>query len=311
VRERAPAAIDRLLQAGQSHRRVTALVGAGTAAVAAGTVIAMRFPGHPYADVLGDDRPYRVSTLEDLRDDGEALAIVQRELLAEWGKFGPRDVDEMRLMLKNAGRLIFVVRFFEGDELGPPSGVLQTGLAEAAGDPERLLDVYPSFNEITGNGTWDRTPAMHGDTALLLQITAFGDRSQGVGGLLRDTALHMLPSSVKFALTTTPVPQGFDLSSDAESSPATRFHFRGGARPAGFAPGFKLSSPSRAAVPAGRQSNADVVFMRYTRDSEGAWQGVKRPEMRLRHHPIDFPVRMRPMRPRVPRRGTDRDRAAA
>lgn len=295
--------ISRVIHAGESHPKMTALVGAGTAAVAAGTVIAMRYQGRPYADVLADEQPYRVSTLDDLRDDEEALALIQRELLAEWGPFGPADMDEMKAMLRNAGRLVFVIRFYEDGELGPPSGVLQTGLVRAGGEPDRLRSAFASFDDITAHGTWEAAPRMHGDTAVLLQITAFGDRSKGIGGRLRDTALYMLPAHVKYALTTTPVPSGFDLTADPESQPATKFHFRGGARPAGYAPGFKVASEGRPGSPAGRQANTDVVFMRYSRNEDGMWEGVKRPDIKLRRHVIELPLRLR--RQRATRRGPE------
>jgi len=295
--------LGRLRAAGGQHPRLTAIIGAGTAAVAAGTVYALRHPGQPYADVFADEQPFRVSTLDDLRGDDAALALVQRELLAEWGPFGVRDMDEMRLMLRNAGRMVYVIRFYEDGELGPPSGVLQTALAPVSGDPERLLALYPSFDALTAGGTWAASPSMRGDTAILLQITAFGDRSRGVGGRLRDTALYMLPPSIRFALTTTPVPAGFGPGSDPESQPATRFHYRGGARPAGYAPGFKAPPPERQDAPPGRQANQDVVFMRYRRLDSGEWEGVQRPELRLRHHAVEIslaPV-VRSLRPRFVR----------
>ena len=286
---------------------LAALVGAGSAAVAAGTVYAMRHSGRPYADVLSDEQPYRVTTLEDLKDDEEALGLIQRELLSEWGAFGPGGMDEVRRLVRNAGRMVFAIRFYEDGNLGPPSGVLQTALADAGGEPERLTSVYPTFDAFTAGGSWESSASMRGDTAVLLQITAFGDRSRGVGSRLRDTALHMLPASVRFALTTTPVPDGFTLDSDPESSAAVRFHYRGGARPAGYAPGFKIPAVERAYWPAGRQSNRDVVFMRYRRLENGDWEGVQKPDLRLRHSPIDLalppvPRAIRRLRPRAPAR---------
>jgi hypothetical protein len=283
------------------HPKLAAFVGAGSAAVAMGTVYVMRHYGRFYADVLDEEQPYRISTLEDLRDDPEALEAIQRELLAEWGPFAPRDLDDMRRMAQNASRFIFVIQFYEDGQPGPVSGVLQTGLADAGGDPERLLAAYPTFDAITGAGSWETAASMRGDTAMLLQITAFGDRSKGVGSRLRDAALYMLPPTVKYALTTTPVPEGFTLESDPESSPATRFHYRGGARPAGYARAFKLPAAERAGWPAGRQANHDVVFMRYSRLDIGDWNGVARPDLRLRHHTLDLP--QVPMPRPIPIRG--------
>ncbi len=278
----------RLRDAGGQHPRMTALLGASTAAVAAGTVYVVRHPGRPYADVLSDELPYRVSTLDDLRDDEESLELIQRELLAEWGAFGPQDMAEMQALVRNAGRLVYVIRFYEDGELGPPSGVLQTGLCDAGGDPAQLQLAYPSFDAISAEGSWQASASMRGDTAMLLQITAFGARSRGVGGRLRDTALYMLPPGVKYALTTTPVPAGVGIDSDPESNPAMKFHFRGGARPAGYARGFKQPAAERASGPPGRQANTDIVFMRYARLASGDWDGVKRPDLRLKHHALEI-----------------------
>ncbi len=289
--------------AGDHRGRWAAVVG-GSAALAAGTVYVARHSGRVYADVLEDEQPYRISTLDDLREDEAALELIQRELLAEWGPFAPRDMEDMRRLARNAGRMVFVIRFYEDGRLGPPSGVLQTALAGAGGDPVLLKAIYPSFDAISAGGTWEASPSMRGDTALLLQITAFGERSRGVGSRLRDAALYMLPETVKYALTTTPVPEGFSLESDPESSPATRFHYRGGARPAGYAPGFKVASAGRADSPAGRQSNQHVVFMRYRRLEDGDWDGVKRPALRLRRSGVDLdlPELIRGLRPPLPLR---------
>jgi hypothetical protein len=298
----------------RGYPRLAALVGAGSAAVAVGTVYVMRHQGRVYADVLEDEHPYRVSTLDDLRDDDAALEMIQQELLAEWGPFAPRDLEDMRRMARNAGRFVYTIRFFEDGGLGPVVGLLQTGLVEAGGDPQRLLAIYPTFDAITGGGTWDTAATMRGDTAILLQITSFGDRSRGVGSRLRDAALYLLPPSVRFALTTTPVPDGFTLESDPESIPPVRFHYRGGARPAGYAAGYKIPAVERAGWPAGRQANHDVVFMRYTRLEGGEWEGVARPPLRLRHHALELPLRPAPLRAAIRRlrRGEpSRERIAA
>ena len=152
---------------------------------------------------------------------------------------------------------------------------------------------------------------MHGDTALLLQITAFGSRSRGVGSRLRDAALYMLPSGVKFALTTTPVPADFGTESDPESFAATRFHFRGGARRAGYTAGYKAVPAGREGAADGRQANVDVTFMRYERLQDGSWAGVARPALRLRHHYLDQVLPLVWRRRRAPQAPVELAEAAA
>jgi hypothetical protein len=205
--------------------------------------------------------------------------LIQRELRAEWGPFAPVDMTEMKRLVERAGDLTFVIRFRDEDGvLGPPSGILQTALADVEGDPERLVEKYESFNAITSNGTWEHPPQMKGDTALLLQITAFGERSRGIGSRLRDAALYMLPTEVRYALTTTPVDDAFNPEADALNyPPAVHFHYRGGARLASYARAFKLP-PEGSDAAAGRQHNPNVAFMRYTRLENGDWEGVPRPE---------------------------------
>lgn len=256
--------------------RTVAFVAAGSAAAAGALAVIqqaerIRRPRH-----LAE---YEITTLAELADEEEALATIQQELLAEWGAFAPQDMTEMRRLVERAGHLSYVIRFREEDgSLGPPCGVLQTARADIGGDPERLTEVFESFNAITDSGTWERSPEMAGDTALLLQITAFGERSRGVGSRLRDAALYSLPREVRFALTTTPVDDSFDPAADAgDYPPAVNFHYRGGAELAGYARGFKLP-PAGADVAAGRQHNRNVAFMRYTRASNGEWVGVRRPE---------------------------------
>jgi hypothetical protein len=89
-----------------------------------------------------------------------------------------------------------------------------------------------------------------------------------------------LPRKVKFALTTTPVEARFDFDADpAEFPPAVKFHYRGGARPAGFREAYKVA-PFGGPV-GGRQHHPNVVFMRYTRLPDGRWQDVRRPSLQL------------------------------
>lgn len=255
--------------------RTVAFVAAGSAA-AAGAIVVLQ-----HAEWMRRPRAlpeYEVWRLSKLRDDEEALALIQRELAAEWGAFAPQDLAEMRLLVERAGHLTYVIRFREEDgRLGPVAGVLQTARADIGGDPTRLLQQYGSFNAVTSGGTWEDAPSMAGDTALLLQITAFGERSRGVGTKLRDAALYSLPRGVRYALTMTPVDDDFDPECGPEDyPPAVNFHYRGGAELAGYAKGFKL--PPKGSDPSsGRQHNRNVAFLRYTRLGDGSWRGVARP----------------------------------
>ncbi len=264
------------------HPRALALVAAGSAA-AMGTYAVLRYSAHhriprPHEQ---DDR-FELQRLSDLRRDKPALELIQRELLAEWGPFAPADMGEMRRLIRNTGRLTYVIRFYEDGVLGPPAGVLQTARADVGGDPEKLVQLYPSFRAITRDFTRGGARRMKGDTALLLQITAFGARSRGVGSRLRDAALYALPASVRFALTTTPVEDANLIHAEDAGTyaAAMKFHARGGARPAGAAKGFKTPDPVRLAHGQGRQLNPDVVFMRYVRLESGDWEGVSRPPTR-------------------------------
>jgi hypothetical protein len=256
-------------------RRTMALVAAGSAATAGALAVAQA--GRLRHDrVLGE---YEVCRLNDLRSDPDALELIQRELQSEWGPFAPADMEEMELLVKKAGHLTFVIRFrLEDGSLSEPAGVLQTALADVGGDPSRLGETFGSFLDITSNGVWTEAPRMKGDTALLLQITAFGERSRGVGSRLRDAALYMLPRGVRFALTMTPVDDGFRMGVDPEDyPPAVKFHYHGGARLAGYAADFKRP-PEGLEGHEGRQKNGNVAFLRYTRLPSGDWDGVERPD---------------------------------
>ncbi len=270
-----------------SPATVTVFAAAGSAA-AVGAVVAWRYTHHARPAALIEHEPgLEVRTLDGLADDEQALETLQRELLAEWGAFGPRNMAEMRRMAANAGRLVYVIGHEEDDRF-EPAGVLQTALADVGGDPERLRELYPSFAALTSNGTWSASRDMAGDTAVLLQITVFGERSRGIGSRFRDQVLDSLPSEVRFALTTTPVDGDAVLHAEAEDGlpPAARFHYRGGARPRGFVPGFKTPNSRRAAsLGTGRHPETDVVFMRYER-LRGEWSRPGAP----RH---GLPVRQR------------------
>ena len=225
---------------------------------------------------------YRIETLaESVASDNE-LERLQIALEDEWGSFAPADMREMRQMVGTAGHMMYVIRFSENGNRGEVSGILQTALADVHGDPQRLLDIYPTFNHITSNGTWDEAKRMEGDTALLLQITAFGGKPR-TGSLLRDGALPMLPRSVSYALTTSPFDGVYNskiLETPVERSTIQQhftrvmmFHYLAGAVPAGYMEKYKVPDPSRPNIGKGRQHNPNVVFMRYARLPDGSWKG--------------------------------------
>jgi hypothetical protein len=254
---------------------------AGSAAAMVGAYALIRYAIH-HRHVEHEDYEeaavpgYRLVRLYDLRRDDEALAEIQAALLAEWGPFAPPDLTAMRSMADRAGRLAFVLGRDDDGEF-KPAAILQTARADTGGDPTRLVAEYPMFSSITRHGSW-RDMNRGGDTAVLLQITALGERSHGAGSLLRDAALHALPKDVRFALTTTPV-DDFDLAGLPENyPPQVKFHYRGGARPAGYREGYKIAP---AGETGGRQHHQNVVFMRYERNEDGSWQGVRKPDLAL------------------------------
>jgi hypothetical protein len=224
----------------------------------------------------------RVERLSDLRREKEMLEAIQSGLEKEWGSFaflGFKDVDEMA---REAGGTIFVV--VERDETGARArGIVQTTLADVHGDPELLEEAYPSFQSLTSPEAWKNARHHGGDTAVLLQITTLGptERGGGIGSLLRNAVLNMLPRHVEFALTTTPIDgtrtESIDVEDASTYTPAMRFHARGGANPARILGGYKSPSPDAVATEHGQ----DVVVMRYARDEDGAWP-AKRPPMRVR-----------------------------
>ena len=224
-----------------------------------------------------------VQRLYEIKDDAETLGMLQRELENEWGPFAPANPNEMYAMAENAGKMIYVMRQFEDRVPGAPIGILQTGLADVHGDYKKLVGKYPAFNAVTSNGTWEESMRMGGDTALLLQITAFGERSRGVGSLLRDTVLYMLPRNVRHALTLSPIDgTGYvDLQNPETYTPTMRFHIGGGAKPAGYARDYKVPDPARPNIDKENKHGHDVVFMKYSRDEAGEWAGLRRPGMSL------------------------------
>ena len=263
-------------------RYVTVRNGAIVAASAAAAVASAweRTHRHVTGAVLTES-DLRVERLSDLRHEKAMLAEIQSGLEKEWGSFaflGFSDVDEMA---EEAGQTIFVV--VERDAEGARArGIVQTTLADVHGAAELLEEAYPSFQSLTAPETWKRARHHGGDTAVLLQITTLGptERGGGLGSLLRNAVLNMLPKQVEYALTTTPVDGAKSESIDADDTstytPAMRFHSRGGANPARILAGYK--TPSRDAVETAH--GRDIVVMRYARDESGAWP-AKRPPMRV------------------------------
>lgn len=224
----------------------------------------------------------RVERLSDLRHEKDMLEEIRAGLEAEWGSFAFVGFEDVHEMAAEAGRTIFVV--VERDEEGARArGIVQTTIADVHGDPELLEEAYPSFQSLTSPEAWKRARHSGGDTAILLQITTLGptERGGGVGSLLRNAVLNMLPRSVKYALTTTPVDGAKAESVDAEDpstyTPAMRFHARGGANPTRILKGYKTPAPDAPPTDHGQ----DIVVMRYERDEAGAWP-AKRPAMRVR-----------------------------
>jgi hypothetical protein len=197
----------------------------------------------------------------------------------------------MTSFVREAGRSIFVASEIK-DGVRVPVGCLQMLLAGVHGDPSLLVDRFPSFAALTGPESWRRSRDHGGDTAVLLQITVFRSAGQGkgIGSLMRDALLHVLPKEVQFALTMTPVDfatgrDALDIEDPHGWTAAMRFHARGGAVPTVLLPGFKQ--------PAGGDHGADVVVMRYRRDETGQWPPV-RPKMRLHSRgPIEEGLRGR------------------
>ena len=224
----------------------------------------------------------RVERLSDLRHESEMLAEIQTGLDKEWGSFAFLGFEDVYEMAAEAGMTIFVV--VERDERGARArGIVQTILADVHGDAQLLEEAYPSFQSLTARESWKRSRQHGGDTAVLLQITTLGptDRGGGLGSLLRNAVLNMLPKQVQYALTTTPVdgarPESIDAEDTSTYTPAMRFHSRGGANPARILVGYKTPSPDAVETAHGPA----VVVMRYSRDEAGAWP-AKRPPMRVR-----------------------------
>jgi hypothetical protein len=232
-----------------------------------------------YADLKSV--PVRVARLSELRDDPENLALIDAGLRKEWGPFALLGFESLDEMLSQAGNSTFI-GLVQEDVGFVAKAALQTTFVDAHGAPELLRDAYASFESLTSAEAMHRAARKGGDTAVLLQITVFGNdnRGLGLGTLLRDAALNMLEEDVAYALTATPVDvapgkPALSLDDSATFTPAMRFHGKGGAVPTVFLPGYKTP-------PEGETSShgGDVIVMRYARDDEHHWP-VDPPDMRL------------------------------
>jgi len=183
-------------------------------------------------------------------------------------------------MAASAGKTIFVASQLDEDGKFRPKGALQVVLADVHGDPELLRREFASFQELTSAAAWRRSRAHGGDTAVLLHITVFArdERGGGLGTVLRNAVLHMLPKQIKYGLTMTPIEseEGLDLADAKTFTPAMRFHARGGALPTVILPAYKKAPPALADA-----RDYDIAVMRYARAENGEWP-VPRPAMSLR-----------------------------
>ena len=225
----------------------------------------------------------RVERLSDLRHEKGVIAAIDEGLRAEWGPFAFLGFDSAAEMAAEAGDTIFVV--VERDAEGLHArGIVQTILADVHGKPSLLEEAYPNFHILTSRESWKASRHHGGDTAVLLQITTLSpatERGGGIGSLLRNAVLNMLPKSVHYALTTTPIDgataDSIDFDDTSTYTPAMRFHSRGGANPSHLLLGYKIPEDPATETGHGR----DVVMMRYERDENGDWP-AKRPPMRIR-----------------------------
>jgi len=254
----------------------------GGALLAASAIAAAAWHEWAHRRVLRAGLPeahIRVERLSDLRGDTRSLEAVEAGLRKEWGAFGLLGFENIWEMAKEAGPTIFIASIVE-DGLKTPVGALQTIRGDYHGDPELLREEYTDFASLTGHDAWRKSQRKGGDTAVLLQITVFAKdgRGGGLGSLLRDAVLHMLPDEVHFALTTTPADaDAVEIANAKTFNPAMRFHAKGGATPTLLLPGFKRPGADETPSPHGQ----DVMVMRYARDDEGHWS-VPEPEMRTR-----------------------------
>ncbi len=267
----------------KSNKFVTVRNSAIVAASAAAAVASAwdRTHKHVTGAVLTES-DLRVERLSDLRNETAMLDEIQSGLEREWGSFAFLGFKDVYEMAAEAGRTIFVV-VERSEEETTARGIVQTTLADVHGDPELLEEAYPSFQSLTALEAWKNARQHGGDTAVLLQITTLGptERGGGIGSLLRNAVLNMLPKQVQYALTTTPVDgtktESIVTEDPSTYTPAMRFHARGGASPSRILPGYKTPVPDARTTAHGQ----DIVVMRYARDDDGNWP-AKRPPMRVR-----------------------------
>jgi hypothetical protein len=258
------------------------ILAASAAAASAAAAAAAAWLELEHRRVLSADLPaahVRVERLSDLRSDKAALTAIEEGLRQEWGAFGLLGFDSAADMAREAGQTIFIASLIE-EGAKTPIGSLQTILADCHGDPELLGAEYSDFAALTDRKAWRQSRRRGGDTSVLLQITVFAKdgRGGGIGSLLRDAVLHMLPEDVRFALTATPADgDAVSLGDKTTFNPAMRFHLKGGAAPTIVLRNYK--PPAAGETPS--VHGKDVVVMRYARDDEGHWP-VPEPEMHTR-----------------------------
>ena len=260
--------------------RKSSVVAAASAASALAAA-AYEFEHRRVSQALLSEQHIRIQRLWDLRPERENIDTIGEGLYAEWGASAFLGFEDIHEMASKAGQSIFVAqRTLEDGDM--QTAVLQTIRVPAEGDAEKLLELHPTFAELTSHESWNHSFHKGGDTIVLLQITTLGrqERGAGLGSLLRNAALHMQPREVKFALTTTPVDGDpgvvLNLEDPSTYTPAMRFHIRGGATPTVVFPNYKAPADGEVAKHA-----SDVVVMRYARGEDGIWP-TARPTMRIR-----------------------------
>lgn len=278
-------------------------------AAASLAAVAYEFEHRRVSQAVLAEQHVRIQRLWDLLPERESLEAIGAGLEAEWGATAFVGFGSVVEMASKAGRTIFVARRTL-DDGEVQTAVLQTIRVPAGGDPARLVELFPTFADLTAAQSWRRAARKGGDTLVLLQITTLGrqERGAGLGSLLRNAALHMQPSDVKFALTTTPIDDapagGLHLDDASTFTGAMRFHMRGGATPAAVLPGYRAMDSSEVS-----RHGSDVIVMRYARLDDGSWP-VERPQMRLRRTgPVQQRLTLAWRRLRRVRRGGRRAKA--
>lgn len=256
-------------------------IGAGVLAVAS-AVAATAWREYDNREIVSAELPetgHIIQRLYDIAYDRGKLRYIQERLHKEWGPFGPRDMEGMAMMARNAGKTTYIISKYDGKNVGTPEGALQTIVADVGGDPDRLVEQFPTWNDLTSYGTWENARNMKGDTVVLLQITRLGD-DNGVGAILRNGALNMLLPGIEYGITTTPTDGQDDLTKinfdDQKSyAGAMTFHMRGGAKPTGLKENYKIPPEDRDEE---NGHSTHIAFMRYSRINR-IWEDVKKPGM--------------------------------